>query len=114
MRVVLPLFALALPAMALAGDAPPGSRDGSAQPTAREVQGPREPANCRDRIHAVREERGLPRLQRETASPDEPLFIAAVDKRIGGCSVLVMRENLSDIRLLPAAPAGPPRLMPAR
>jgi len=114
MRIVLPLLALSLPAMALAGDVSPPAGEGYARPTGREFQGPPEPANCRDRIHAVREERGLPRLQRDTASPEEPLFIAAVDKRILGCSVLVMRENLSDVRPLPALPEGPPRLMPAR
>jgi hypothetical protein len=62
----------------------------------------------------VREERGLPKLERDTASPEEPLFIAAVDKRVAGCSVLVMRENLSDVRPLPAQPEGPPQMMPAR
>jgi hypothetical protein len=58
-------------------------------------------AVCRDRIIEAREERGLPELQRDTATPDEPLLIAAVDKRIDGCSVLVMRNNTSDIRPLP-------------
>ena len=114
MRIVLPLLALSLPAAALAADALPPSGGGQARPTGRELQGPPEPANCRDRIHAVRHERGLPRLERDTASPDEPLFVAAVDRRIAGCSVLVMRENLSDIRPLPAVPEGPPRVMPAR
>ena len=62
---------------------------------------------CRDRIHEVREDLGLPRLDRDTASPDEPLFIAAVDKRIDGCSVMVMRDNLADMRPLPAPDNGP-------
>lgn len=62
---------------------------------------------CRDRIHEVREELGLPRLDRGTASPDEPLFIAAVDKRIDGCSVMVMRDNTADMRPLPAPDRGP-------
>ena len=62
---------------------------------------------CRDRIELVRQERGLPKLQRDTARPDEPLFIAAVDKRIDGCSVLVMRENRADVRPLPAPDSGP-------
>jgi hypothetical protein len=30
---------------------------------------------CRDRIHLVRQERGLPMLQRDTANPEEPLLI---------------------------------------
>jgi hypothetical protein len=114
MRFVLPILALSLPAAAFADGAPPSGRGESAQPSGRELQAPPEPANCRDRIHAVRDERGLPKLERDTASPDEPLFIAAVDKRIGGCSVLVMRQNLSDVRPLPELPQAPPRLMPAR
>jgi hypothetical protein len=64
-------------------------------------------AVCRDRIHEVRQERGLPKLQRDTASPDEALLIAAVDKRIDGCSVMVMLNDLSDVRPLPAPPEGP-------
>jgi hypothetical protein len=114
MRIVLPLLALLSPAMTLAADTPAPAETESVRPTVRELKGPPEPANCRDRIHAVREERSLPKLERDTASPDEPLFIAAVDKRIGGCSVLVMRQNLSDVRPLPALPQVPPRLMPAR
>ena len=57
--------------------------------------------NCRDRIELVREERGLPKLERDSASPDEALLIAAVDKRVDGCSVMVMRHDTSDIRPLP-------------
>jgi hypothetical protein len=64
---------------------------------------------CRDRIEQIREERGLPELDRGTASPDEPSLIAAVDLRLGGCSVMVMRNDTSDIRPLPM-PDGPPRL----
>lgn len=56
---------------------------------------------CRDRIQMVRQHRGLPKLQRDTASPDEPLLIAAVDHRIGGCSVMVMRNDTADVRPLP-------------
>ena len=56
---------------------------------------------CRDRIHTVREERGLPALDRETADPDEPLFIAAVDHRIGECSVMVMKHDTRDVRPIP-------------
>ncbi len=56
---------------------------------------------CRDRIQLVRQQRGLPKLQRDTASPDEPLMIAAVDHRIDGCSVMVMRSNTADVRPIP-------------
>ena len=63
----------------------------------------------RDRIELVRQERGLPKLQRDTASLDEPLLIAAVDRRIDGCSVMVMRNDTSDVRPIPA-PNGSPRM----
>jgi len=66
---------------------------------------------CSDRIQEVRDERGLPRLDRDPAKPGEDLLIAAVDMRIGGCSVMVMRNDTSDIRPLPA-PDGPPRMRP--
>jgi hypothetical protein len=59
-------------------------------------------AVCNDRIELVRQERGLPKLQRDTASPDEPLLIAAVDRRVDGCSVMVMYNDTTDIRPLPA------------
>jgi hypothetical protein len=68
---------------------------------------PFEGAVCRDRIEQVRDERGLPRLEREAATPDEELLIKAVDKRIDGCSVMVMHGNTADVRQLPAAPEGP-------
>jgi hypothetical protein len=80
--------------------------------TAPERAEPRE--NCRDRIVLVREERGLPKLERDTASPDEPLMIAAVDKRIDGCAVMVMHGNTSDVRPLPEFQEGQGQLMPAR
>ena len=70
--------------------------------------------NCRDRIELVREERGLPKLVRDSASPDEALLIAAVDKRVDGCSVMVMRHDTSDIRPLPEFKEGPAQLRPAR
>lgn len=62
-----------------------------------------EAADCGDKIVEARAERGLPRLDRKPANADEPYLIAAVDKRIDGCSVMVMRDNLVDIRLLPQA-----------
>lgn len=56
---------------------------------------------CRDRIEQVRQDRGLPKLDRGNAAPDEPLLIAAVDMRLGNCSVMVMANNINDIRPLP-------------
>lgn len=72
------------------------------------------PANCGDRIERVREELGQPKLQRETESPDKPLLIAAVDKRIDGCAVMQMHRDVNDLRPLPEPSEGPVRLMPVR
>ena len=69
-------------------------------------------AVCRDHIDVVRAERGLPKLDRGNASNDEPLLIAAVDERIDGCSVMVMKNDTSDIRPLPKPSDGPVRLQP--
>jgi hypothetical protein len=71
-------------------------------------------ANCRDRIETVRDERALPRLRRDRNAADEPLLIAAVDQRIDGCSVLVMRHDLSDVRPLPEFEDGPATIKPAQ
>ena len=74
----------------------------------------RSPEECRDRIEQVREENGQPALRRETADPERPLLIAAVDHRIDGCSVMVMRHDTSDVRPVPEAPDGPVQMIPAR
>jgi hypothetical protein len=103
--------ALTAPAgLGLPGTAPPPSvlRDRG------EATDPRASQICRDRIEAVRDERGLPKLSRDNTAPAEPLLIAAVDKRIGGCSVLVMRNNTNDIHPLPQFQDGPPKLTPLK
>jgi hypothetical protein len=108
MRVVLPLIALLLTTSANARElaqVQPGL------PTVRVIGQSDATAVCRDRIQEVRRELGQPTLDRD-ATPQDPLLIAAVDKRVGGCSVMVMRNDTSDIRPLPA-PAEH-RLMPAR
>lgn len=69
--------------------------------------------NCGDRIERVREELDQPKLQQETASPDKPLLIKAVDKRIDGCAVMQMHNDINDLRPLPSRTSGPPRLQPA-
>jgi hypothetical protein len=108
MRVSLPLVALVL----ATGAGVPPTVDGPALPDASPmIAQERSGAVCRDRVQEVRRELGKPALDRG-ASPQEPLLIAAVDKRIGGCSVLVMRNDTSDIRPLPEA--GEHRLMPSR
>jgi hypothetical protein len=105
MRIILPLIALAF--ATAAAPAPKPVLPILPTPVIGEDR-----AGCRDRIDEVRDDRGLPKLDRKAASPDDGLLIAAVDKRIDGCSVLVMRNNTRDIRPLPTAPEGPPRVQP--
>ena len=126
MRFVLTLLVLAGPAVALAADQPssnaapfpaPVEQPNAVEPHA-DGSVPVEPVlpsplDCRDRIYQVREERGLPRLQRDSSNGEEALLIAAVDQRLDGCSVMVMKHDTSDIRPLPR-PEGPPRLIPLR
>jgi len=100
MRLAVPLIALLLASAASAQQVAPPL---PAQANPRAV--------CRDRIQEVRRELGQPPLER-TVAPADPLFIAAVDKRIGGCSVMVMRNDTTDLRPLPEP--GEHRLMPAR
>ena len=71
-------------------------------------------AACREAILQVREATGQPRLQREAASADKPLLIAAVDKRIDNCRVLVMARDTRDIRPEPEPGSNRARLLPAR
>ena len=103
MRPILPLIALALTSAAAAEPLPHDVSPQQALP-APDARQPGESGvvPCRDSIHMVRAERGLPRLQRETASPDEPLMIAAVDHRIDGCAVMVMYHDTADVRPLPS------------
>ncbi|GGD94147.1 hypothetical protein GCM10011515_12430 [Tsuneonella deserti] len=69
---------------------------------------------CADRIEQVRSAAGQPRLDHVPASAERPLLIAAVDKRIDDCPVMVMRYDINDLRPLPAPAEGPVRLEPAR
>lgn len=98
MRMALSLVALST-ATAAAADAPqPG-----ALPSARSADSSLAAGEhvCRDRIRQVRAERGLPQL--DDGAADRPLMILAVDKRIGGCSVMVMAYDANDIRPVPTA-----------
>jgi len=109
MRVIVPLVALLL---ATGAAAPPTVQvipapNAMPQPALPDGASP----VCRERIQEVRRELGKPVLQRD-ATRQDPLLIAAVDKRIGGCSVLVMRNDTNDIRPLPEQ--GDARMMPAR
>ncbi len=109
MRVALPLIALFVATVASAEQPvqnQPGATTVKPVPCADGAG-----SMCRDRIHEVRRELGKPALERD-ASPADPLLIAAVDKRIDGCAVLVMRNDTSDVRPLPAPREH--RMMPAR
>jgi len=117
MRGTFPLIALALATGAAAEPLARTPAPGIVDPAPdSQLTSPEGRVPCRDTIRAVREERGLPQLERETASPGEPLLIAAVDHRINGCSVMVMYADTSDVRPLPALPDGPARLerLPSR
>jgi len=102
MRRFAVLTAAALACTAASPPSEPGAAP-FAMPEILELQAPSEQgeAVCRDRIHTVREERGLPAIERDTADSEEPLFIAAVDHRIDGCSVMVMKHDSRDVRPLP-------------
>jgi hypothetical protein len=74
---------------------------------------PPSPEECRDRITHAREQAGQPRIERETAHPDKPMMIWAVDRREDGCSVMVVAGDPDDIRPLPDG-AGKAEMIPAR
>ena len=63
----------------------------------------------------VRAEAGKPKIEaeQETADPEKPLLIAAVDQSVDGCKVLVMKQDTSDIRPMPEQRKGPVRIEPA-
>ena len=74
------------------------------------------PANhpgCAEAIRQVRESNGLPALDKQAARPGEGMLIAAVDKRIDKCRVLVMARDTRDIRPEPAPADGRAGLSPA-
>lgn len=112
MRVVLPLAALFLATAAAPAPEPEPERvlpeNGA---TMGRVIGLEENARCLDRVEEVRGEPG--KHTPDSAKPSsDPLLIFAVEKQIDGCSVMVMRNDVNDMRPLP----GPSehRLMPAR
>jgi hypothetical protein len=104
-------FALLLLAPLLtASEVPPSPQTAPSPSVAPDAPSPNK--NCQGRIETVREERGLPMLKRDNAPADEPLIIAAVDKRIDGCEVLVLKGNINDVRPLPEFHDGPARIRP--
>ena len=76
------------------------------------IEEPAARQRCRDRIEQARASAGKPSLERETADPEKPLLMYAVDHRVDGCGVLVPVSDPSDLRSPP--PAGKPRVRPAR
>jgi hypothetical protein len=110
MRLVLPLIALAF-ATSAAADAPrqaaPAARGNPSNYMPGMTAGAPGRKVCTDRIQQVRAEHGLPKLDRDNASTEVPLMILAVDKRIDGCSVMVMAYDANDIRPVPTAPGEP-------
>lgn len=109
--IALPVLALAL--MGAAEDTPPVPK-GAAQPAPlAATPAPPSPEQCRDRITQAREAAGKPPLiDRGNAAPEKPPLIYALDKRVEGCSAMVMLGDPSDIRPLPARPDGPARIVP--
>jgi hypothetical protein len=69
--------------------------------------------SCGDTIRQVRSANGQPKLDRQPASADKPFLMAAVNKRIDGCSMMQAHGNSSDLRPIPEAKAQP-RLVPAQ
>ena len=72
---------------------------------------------CSDVLHYLptRElKRGLPGLAQDKGSDRDPLLVLAVDRSIDGCEVLVVSNDLNDIRPLPEFSDEPARLRPAR
>lgn len=70
--------------------------------------------NCEQVIAQVRDTGGQPTLDRTPATAEQPLLIAAVDKRIHGCPVLQMRADANDLRPVPRLADSPPRVQPAQ
>lgn len=124
MRIVI-LFALALPAAALAGDepaeAPQAVQQAAAPAQSLDMPGYGEPVRkwesiedakptpeeCHDRIYQVREATGQPKLDREPAGPNDAVLIWAVDRREASCSMMVVKGDPDDIRPIPEPDGGP-------
>lgn len=67
---------------------------------------------CNDRIMTIRQERGLPLLDRGTADADDPILFYALDHEVDGCDVLLTGDG--EVRPIPVVPEGPLRPQPAR
>ncbi|MXO73776.1 hypothetical protein GRI40_00875 [Altererythrobacter aerius] len=115
--IILPLLVAAgAAAAALPAPSPARMLPGYTEPPARwtSVDEVADQVRCADRIERVRDVAGQPRLDRTPASPERPLMIAAVDKRIDDCAVLQMHGDINDVRPIPPANPSAPLLQPAR
>ena len=109
----LPLLALVIAAPGASPEAAPNrpALSSAADQTLAEKK-----QQCRERIAMLRHARGLPPL----AEPDkdraarEPLLIAAVDRQIEDCPVLLMYRDQDDIRAVPQPSDQRASLLPAR
>ena len=71
-------------------------------------------STCRDEIvQADTEDFADLRIERELASPDRPYLIYAVDRREGGCSLMLMKDAFKATRPLPLPMDGHARIIPA-
>lgn len=111
--IALPLAALALMG---AADLPSATPAPVAVPeaTMRELSPPKpSDEQCRDSVTRARQDAGKPPLlDRGPASPDRPYLTYAVDKRVDGCSVMVMVGDPADIRPLPRPADRPYGIIP--
>lgn len=58
-------------------------------------------AECRDRIQKIRKETGQPALDSPPASVERPQLLYAVHREEDGCSMMVMKGDIEDVRPLP-------------
>ena len=109
-------FLLCAAGLSIAASPPEGEATHSAPRSAMPVLGSLDVERdaCDDLITQARQDSVLPKLDRQPATADKPYFIAAVDQKIDGCSVMVMHNDKADFRPLPSSPDGPARLEPAR
>jgi len=58
-------------------------------------------AECRDRIQKIRKEAGQPALESTPVSVERPQLLYAVHREEYGCSMMVMKGDIEDVRPLP-------------
>ena len=103
----LPLAGVLLSAQTL-----PDTESPLPEPRVFNLSDPQSP-HCADVIREVRDATGTQVLQRGPVTGAEGHMIAAVDKRVDGCSVMQMHGNVNDLRPLPEIGDEDFRLQPA-